>query len=60
MKKENNRSSPITVILPDDLRARIKELSAKSRLSPQDIIRQAVMRGLPQLQEFFGDQKRAA
>jgi predicted DNA-binding protein len=60
MKKDERRQmkGPIPLKVPADIHARIRKLACSSALSDADVMRQAIERGLPQVESFFG--KKAA
>jgi len=59
-KKVKPVTAVIPVRLPDDLQTRIRELSKKSRLSDQDVMRMALDRGLSAVEKMFEPAEQAA
>jgi predicted DNA-binding protein len=55
MSKKRSKSGSMTVplIVPEDMRAKVRSLSQKSRLSDADIMRMAIDRGLGSVEKMF-------
>ncbi len=51
--KKTRRRGPIPLNLPDDLRNEIEETADGGGVSEQDVIRLALVRGLPKVKDFL-------
>lgn len=58
--KNRSTAATIPIRLPGDIRAKVKALSKKSRLSDNDIMRMALERGLTAVEKMFDEPKAVA
>lgn len=62
--KNNRHKKPVKTVvpirLPDDVGVKVKELSQSNHLSEQDILRMALVRGLPVLEKLLANPETAA